>query len=416
MYTTLYARAQNGKIKVWRIEDKGNFIYIEHGYYTGNLARHASKVTMSSANAEVLSKIKKKKREGYKDKNDLFIISNQTPKVITPEYLEKYLPATNLDLNYNLKPMKCERFKPNKMKYPALAQPKLNGVRGVLRWELVDVGSGVFAKKVKKAVIRSKSGLMYHLPHITDHLTYNFFIDYETQREVAYDGEIYLHGTPLNMINGASPLINDRGTIASTKYPHVTPQLQFVIFDVAMEDMVQQHRLNIVENTIPFIASKFVDVLVSKVVNSDSEVQEYALECINKGYEGAVVRNMDTEYAFGSRPITIMKVKVFMDAEFKVIDVIPKPKEPDTALFVLRNDINDDIFECNPMGSRKERGEYLTNKTKYIGQMATVKFYERSGVKKVPFHANVVTIRPKHDIDTDQSAADDYLDYLSDQW
>ena len=394
MYATLYARASNGKPKVWRIEGRGEFIYIEHGYFTGNLATHASRCTMSSSDAEVLSKIKKKKREGYKDRNDLYELSGQNPTIITPEFLEKYLPVTNLDRDYNLKPMKCQKFKPDKMKYPAIAQAKYNGVRAVLRWETIEEGVGVFATTVTKAVLRSKEGLRYHLPHITDNLTRDFFIDHITGREVAWDGEIYLHGTPLNMINSASPLINDRGTIAGTKYPHITPQLQFVIFDVAIEDMEQSLRSNLVETVVPFIGHKFInDGYGSKVVNSDEEAQAYAMECIKLGYEGAIIRNMDVEYAFGSRPMTIMKLKKFLDAEFEIIDVIPKPKEPDTALFVLRNDINDATFECNPMGTYDERKEYLENKELYIGQMATVKFYERSGVKHVPFHANVVTIR-----------------------
>jgi len=37
--------------------------------------------------------------------------------------------------------------------------------------------------------------------------------------------------------------------------------------------------------------------------------------------------------------------------------------------------------------------EYLRNKDKYVGKLATVKYYERSGVDCVPFHANVITIR-----------------------
>ena len=394
MYATLYARALNGRVKVWRIEGRGDVIYIEHGYFTGNLATHSAKVTMSSTDAEVLSKIKKKKREGYKDRNDLFKIAGQVPSVITPEYLEKFLPITNLDKDYNLKPMKCQKFQPNKMTYPAIAQAKYNGVRAVLRWEEVIDGVGVFAKTVHKAVIRSKDGLIYHLPHITDGLTKDDFIDPVTGREVAWDGEIYRHGTPLNMINSAAPLINDAGTIAKTKYPHITPQLQFVIFDIATEDILQNQRITTVETTVPFIGSKFLSIgYGSKLVNDDDEAQEFALECINAGYEGAILRNINVEYAFGSRPMTIMKIKKFLDAEFEVIDIIPKPKEPDTALFVLRNNINDATFECNPMGTYDQRKEYLDNKEHYIGQMATVKYYERSGVKRVPFHANVVTIR-----------------------
>lgn len=410
MYTILYARAQNGKIKVWRAEDTGNGIRTLYGYYGGNLAVHISKITMKSSHGQLLSMIKAKKKDGYKDVNDIIINVNNIehlptsnlptatlikPNTITKEWLNTWLPKTNLDANYNLKPMKCQPFKRNKFKYPAIAQPKLNGVRGVLRWEILTAGEGAFKTTAETAVIRSKSGLIYHLPHITDVMVKSDFIDKNTGLEVAYDGELYLHNTSLNMINSACPLINNRGTISKTKYPHITPQIKFVIFDISNEDLAQSNRTNIVGNIPPMIGT---DTVKDTIVYSDEEAMTFAMQCITDGYEGAVIRDMDAEYKFGSRPMSMMKIKKFYDAEFKVIDIIPKPRESTTAMFVLRNDINDASFECNPMGSYAERKSYLDNKESYIGKMATVKFAERSGVKSVPFHANVVTIRPKHDM------------------
>ena len=418
MYVTMYARALNGKIKVWQAENFDNWLLIRHGYFNGNLVTHRVPITMSNSHNQLISTIKKKKKEGYKDINDIISLM---PKASTIPYepdimwLNSNLPDTNLDNNYNLKPMKCKLFQKGKMQYPAIAQPKYNGVRAVLRWEKTIIEDGLFSKIVERAVIRSKSGLEYHFPHITNVLNKSDFIDKGSGIEVAYDGELYVHNTSLNLINSACPLINERGTISKTSNPIIYKNIVFVIFDIATEDLSQHKRIEILENQ-KFKLTKLVPTL-SKYVHSDDEVAKYTLECIANGYEGCVIRNSTEEYKFGSRPMTIMKSKHFQDAEFKIIDVIPKPREPETALFVLRNDTNDNTFECNPMGTYTERKEDLDNKENYIGQMATVKFYERSGVSDVPFHANVVTIRPKHDIDdTDQSAADDYLDYLHSQY
>ena len=393
MYTTLYARSLDGKIKVWKINDCYNYILIEYGQYGGNLITRKIPITMASSESQFKSMIRKKKKEGYKDVNEIYKLTNEFTANVNLAYLQKNLPKSNLDDNYNLKPMKCKPFKKGKMLYPAIGQPKANGVRGVLRWETTTVSDGIFATDVAGAMLRSKEGLQYHLPHITDNITEDFFIDTESGRKVAWDGEIYLHGTPINMINSASPLINHHGTIAKTRYPHITPQLKFVIFDVATEDLTQDKRIDMVETIVPFTNYEGVSLLKSRIINSDEEAIAYMMECIADGYEGAVIRSMHTEYAFGSRPMTIMKLKVKQDAEFEVIDVIPKPKEPSTSIFVCRNDINRATFKCNPMGTYEQRKEYLDNKEAYIGKLATVKFYERIGVDDVPFHGNVVTIR-----------------------
>ena len=95
----------------------------------------------------------------------------------------------------------------------------------------------------------------------------------------------------------------------------------------------------------------------------------------------------------------MLKFKTKKNTECKIIDIILKEDTGNRTYicFVLQNDINDHTFESVPYGDESERQEYLINKDKYIGRYATVEFYERSGVKDVPFHSNVVTIRDEAD-------------------
>lgn len=396
MYATLYSRAINGKIKVWMINDKVDNILVSYGYLGGNLINQRVIVTMKSSHSQVMSMIKKKTKEGYKSITDIINYHSKQgnhisePTTITTSWLDKYLPSTNLDDNYNLKPMKCQKFRVDKMKYPAIAQPKYNGIRAVLRWERYEEGEGLFKNVSERAVFRSKSGLEYYLPRITNMLDKEFFIDKHTGLEVAYDGELYIHNTPLNVINSACPIVYENGVIAKSSNPVATDQIVFMVFDIATEDLGQYNRVKIYEQ-LPMLNN--ITPSEHIIVYNDSDVLEYTAKCIARGYEGAVVRDMDSEYKFGSRPMTMMKSKNFMDGEFKVVAILPKPKEPETSLFVLKNDINDNLFECNPVGSYEQRKKYLDNKDDYIGKMATVKYYERSGVNKVPFHSNVITIR-----------------------
>lgn len=385
----LYARAMNGKVKVWSIDilEDGCTIEITHGYLGGNYINSRSR--SNSAFVEFNSKVRSKRREGYKLAKEIGI---NDESVISNALLLEKLPLSNLDLDYNLKPMKAQKFEAGKFSYPAFIQPKINGIRAVLRWEVVREGEGIFAKSVAKAVFRSKEGLIYSLPHITDKLTE---ADFKINDElIAYDGELYIHGEGLNIIKSAIPMVNYRGTLSVSSNPNLTKCIKFWIFDLSIDTYSQAQRIELLgDKLFPMINYAAVELVESTIVYDDDSALQYTDVFINNGFEGAVLRDGDALYAFGKRPMSMVKIKKFSDAEFEIIDVIPKPKEPETGLFVLKNDINDTIFECNPMGTYAQRSDFLINKSLIIGKKATVKFYERSGIKQVPFHANVVTVR-----------------------
>lgn len=59
-----------------------------------------------------------------------------------------------------------------------------------------------------------------------------------------------IYDTPLNVINSACPLINEHGTIAKTSNLTVYNKIQFIVFDVAIEDLGQSNRISIVKSLI----------------------------------------------------------------------------------------------------------------------------------------------------------------------
>lgn len=67
-------------------------------------------------------------------------------------------------------------------------------------------------------------------------------------------------------------------------------------------------------------------------------------------------------------------------------------KRSNLAKFILKNDINDEEFECIPVGDFNTKAEYLTNKDQYIGRLAFVEYRTRGGVKDVPMHGNVIKV------------------------
>ena len=383
----LYARDIKGNVKEWSIAliENSNCAKISAGRLGGNLIETI--IEHDKINNEIASRIAKKRKEGYVSLKDLGIIG-----YVDEIILNAKLPKCNTDANNNLKPMKCQRFKEGVVKYPAYAQPKLNGLRAVLRWEQWIEGEGMFAENKEGAKLRTKEGLEYVMPHITDSLTKNWF-ETKNNGDIAYDGELYIHGRALNFIKASCPMTNSFGTISR---PSGNPlEISFYCFDAAMSDLTQDTRLT-VTLLLDSLNHPYIKRVNEVIVNSDEEVLKFRDKYISEGYEGTVVREMNEEYAFGFRPRFIRKFKTHIDSEFLIVDIIPKPSDETLPLFVLKNDINNENFECNPTGDWTDQRLYLANKEDFIGLYATVRYRERTGTdKKLPFHANVIDIRNK---------------------
>lgn len=385
----LYARNIRGGIKTWEIMQVDNtHAIILSGLLDGNFVD--TTIYHPEIQKEIASRIAKKRKEGYVSLEDLGWNSSDLWKddSFKGDFLANHLPKYNTDANNNLKPMKCQPFKEKSMQYPAIIQPKLNGLRAVIRWEEWIEGEGMFATKVEGAKIRTKEGLEYVLPHITNQFEKKDF--FEDGIEYVFDGELYKHGMPLNEIKASCPMTNSRGTVSTSR--NDPSEIEFHIFDLAIPDMPQQSRITKL-GELELVRNKIV-IVTHDYIYSDKEAYERRDIAISNGYEGIVIRNIHEEYAFGFRPSYIRKFKTHIDSEFLIVDLISKPSDPTLPLFVLKNDINDYTFECNPTGKFEYQRELLIDKEKLIGKYATVRYRERTGtIEQLPFHANVIDIR-----------------------
>jgi hypothetical protein len=392
----LYARDIKGNIKEYSINqiENSESAVIRTGRLNGNLIEtiifHPTNIKR-----EIASRIAKKRKEGYVSLKDLGaerfsegLINFYNNVMSVERFLENNLPQYNTDANNNLKPMKCQKFKEGVVKYPAFAQPKLDGLRCVLRWETWTEGEGLFKQEMYGAKLRTKEGLEYYMPHITNYLNKNQF--YKDDLELVYDGELYCHKMPLNQIKASCPMINSRGTLSN---PSGKPtDISFWVFDLAIPDLTQDIRLKL--QTESNIYGTYIGYVHNTIIHNDEDAMKVRDAWIADGFEGTVIREMDAGYAFGFRPSFIRKFKTHMDSEFLIIDLIPKPSDSSLPLFILKNDINDELFECNPSGNWEYQRDLMQNNHELIGMYATVRYRERTGTeKKLPFHANVIAIR-----------------------
>jgi len=343
-------------------------------------------------------------RNGYKTSEMLGFNTNDN---VMFNELDLLLSFDKTDAEGTLKPMKAVQFKSKVLDENGtmIGQPKINGFRGTLKWEHSTINEGLFTQYREQAVIRTKENLYYHLPHITNNLTIEDFI-YNGEL-VQYDGELYIPNMALSEIKTHIPNINYKNNTI-TKCRKDTTKVSFWIFDLSIENVEQEDRLNIMyemtENYPAVGINRHKNIAPIVVLQHFDVTSDNYLKLLNKsiesGYEGIIFRQVNAVYGFGSRTKIMMKLKKSKTTECKILDVIFKEKTHnfDTGKvrtfisLVLENDKNYETFESTPEGDEEYRVDLLENKDKYIGKYATVKFYERSGVKKVPFHSNVIVI------------------------
>lgn len=399
----LYKRAANGEPQEWwiRISNGSNpTIGIGYGKVGGITHTNVIIPTMQTAQKEYESRIAAKKKEGYKEISELY---DNAPEDLSRystlyNYLITHLPRYNVSSNGQILPMLAKTLEDNKIFVK-------NGVyRG--QWKINGLRCLIGAEKVENMfqpihlIFQSREGTLWNLPHLEAKLLdilpsemLELMID-----EGAYlDGEIYLPGYKVNDINH----FVKNNTAPQHK------QLQYWLYDVAVESMPYNDRRMILEENFENHIPKFNSLgdhlnneetlifLPEMLVGDYDSAVAVRDNFIDLGFEGLIIRNPNSEYGFGKRSVGLMhKFKKIEDGLFTIVDVIPEgSKRSNLCKLVLKNDVNDSHFECTVNATQKQQEEILNNREEYIGRLARVQYRERSGVTQVPFHAKCVSIQ-----------------------
>lgn len=398
---TLYKRNAQGIPLFWTIDARLADIKVQYGI-VGKEGRVEYITTHRNLKDEVNSLIKAKRKEGYKELQDLY---DNAPKLINPnnlyDYLNNYLPKFNTHADGSFIPMLCKTLEDNKPfeKGTYSGQWKINGERCIITAE---VEKGLF--ETVKLHYRSREGVDWtnKLNYLDDYLLPcipNEIIDMMTEEGVALDGELYLPGYGINEINSF---------IKNTELPQHY-KLQYWLYDICIENMSAKNRQNHIDD---FLLGKVhrsrIHTKEEHLNNTDRLVVLPNFDCsnineaillrdtfISLGFEGLVIRKTDAEYQFGGkRNNSMLKFKKKEDGLFTIIDIVPEGiKRSNLGKFVLKNDINDELFECTYNAPHSAQEEILVNKNKYIGRCALVEYRERSGVNQLPFHAKAIKIQ-----------------------
>lgn len=394
----LYKRNAKGDPIIWQIEKANDGYKVSYGAVCGHIHEEIISGKLVKAN-EIESRIKAKRKEGYKE---LFELKDSGPveikdNIALVNYLYTYLPKNNTTDDGFTLPMLAKVLKDNKPfdKRSYLGQYKINGVRCIIGAVKVD---DLF--NPIRLTYHSREGTDWTpklswmdeviKPELEDDL-----LDAMLEEGACLDGELYLPGYKVNDINSF---------VKNEKLPQHY-QLQYWCYDIAIDNMSYEARRKFRTENINRICYTFDTynqhlnnksklILLPDVVISDiDDATRFRDKFIGLGFEGLIIRDVNSAYQFGARNLAMLKYKRVDDAKFKIIDVVPEGVRTTLCKFVLRNDINDELFECGVNFDHSRQEYILKHKQDYIGKYAFVAFFERSGVHQVPFHARCVDIK-----------------------
>ena len=266
-----------------------------------------------------------------------------------------------------IKPMLAHKFNPDKAVFPALLQPKLDGVRCVF------TKNGAFSRTGKE---------FKNVDHIKEPLK-SLFKQYPY---IKLDGELYNHKLKDDFEKIVSLVRKTKPTFEHRK--EAEKLVQYHIYDMVTEndklgwtyEQRLDHLINIIDANGLFINMRHVCTVPTHKVNSLEAAKDIHNKALKAGYEGSIYRNPNGLYK-GTRSWDLMKFKDFHDAEATIVNYeIGKGKREGTLGKFIMQDGDGNIFGCPPGKgyNYEEMKDMLKNIHKYMGQVATFTYFQRT--------------------------------------
>lgn len=202
--------------------------------------------------------------------------------------------------------------------------------------------------------------------HITHHPVMMQF--FEEHPNMILDGELYIHGRPLQYISGLARLETDVYSKCE--------ELEYWIYDIVDPKLIFKDRLEILEDVItPYFENAEIKVTMVEHVECEgwTEIKTLHDKYVSEGFEGVVIRNPDKPYGINKRTNDMIKVKMYKDAEFEITGISEGLRDEDMCFTCITDKGIE--FKAKPMGSRELKQIYRNDINNIIGKMATVKFF-----------------------------------------
>ncbi len=349
----LYKRGKAAETMLqWEIWSEGAVVHTRHGQVGGklqttvgnekqgkNIGRSNETTPVQQAEAEALAAwTKRRDRGGYRE---------------TKEWAENYLHSV---------PMLAHKYgdQKDKISFPVLVQPKLDGFRCLAY------------RKDGRVVLQGRKVTFYTAPqHIIQEL------EKVLDDDIVLDGELYCHGLSLQ----------DIGSRVKKDHGEKTLELEYHVYDITRQSEQGQRQDNRLEHLKGWFndegahIDRDVYMVETFVSHTHSHVALYHSRFASDGYEGAIIRTMDNEYEFDTRSRGLLKLKDFIDEEFEIIGVkAGSGKAAAWPIFTCANEkgTKKKEFDVLPKGTDAQKRKMLKDGANLIGKQLTVRFHQWS--------------------------------------
>jgi len=397
---TLYKLDVRGGLRQWTIRVEGNSYWSEQGTYGGKIVSYTP--TVVSGKNQGRSNATTAQEQAFLEARAKWVKQTERGYVENIDDVEKPAPL--------YKAMLAQKFEDrvDDLTFPVYTQPKLDGIRCIVRKE-----NGVI-------VAKSRAGKAFDtIPHIVERLE-QFF---EKNPNAILDGELYNHDLkdnfnkiislvrkkkPVRSANDTDKSFNKKLTTFKVSLAESKEMIQYWVYDAPKVGDLDEsdsfisrfhplmHQMRITGISRPKMLpgplgpweEKFPPIVIVQT-NSCEDLDTVDLryrEYTADGYEGQMVR-VDGPYE-NKRSKGLLKRKEFMDSEYLVIDIHEGlGNRTGTAKnLICKDEKSGKTFHSNIKGTFEYLTEILENKDNYIGKYATIKYFELTpdGIPRFP--------------------------------
>ena len=352
IYKTLYKRSVTGKVSTWYVETNNECFRTVSGFEDGQKVTSewtcckgkSYNTSTEQATKEAEAMHRKRTETGYWE---------DITKIDTPVYFKPMLTHDYNDYK-------------NKLKFPTGAQPKLDGVRCIVR------ADGMWSRNGKPII---------SAPHIFEALKPLF----EADTDLILDGELYCDKSAAGFNTIISCVRKTKPTAADLSLSEQF--IEYHIYDLPSLDSTFMERMaHLSDLKLP----EYCKIVHTHWVADQARLDYLYGLFIEQGYEGQMIR-LDAPYE-NKRSKSLLKRKEFVDAEFTILGVIEGNGNLTGKVGKLQFEINGKPFDSAVNGDWEYIEKLWHSRDGLIGKTATVKYFELTE-DGLPCFPKVIAIR-----------------------
>lgn len=387
MKVDLFKRDKSGKVRIWSIDHDNVSYWTTSGIYPDGKMQKTAPTFVEQKNVG-------KANETSLEQQVLNEVSSKIQHQIDLGFIYE-IPDEEKRFEVSLANKYQDRVEKNKLDFPYIVEPKLDGIRCYLK--NCDGIIRMFSRKHKE---------FKSVPHLKEN---RFIIEFfKKYPDAILDGELYNHELKDDFNKIVSLVKKTKPTDADLEeskkiveyhcfdsyYPS-EQQLKYVERKVRVGEIISDIRGTDILFKETFVTCEEVKIVGLffiqqksnneygwwlNIVQTEEKSDEFLVNQLKFGYEGIMLKK-NVPYFFG-RSFDMLKYKKFFDKEFKIVDFEEgNGNLVGIAAAVICETEDGQTFKAGVMGTQDYARDLFTNKDLYKGKMATIVYQALTPMK-----------------------------------